>query len=133
MILPVKFSKESGFTLVEFVVAVLILLVGLLALLQTVTYSITVNDTNKMRNDATLMADEIMSRERVKPFANIVTASPITRSINYGLTTKNLTVTETVTDMTTTSKRVQLTVSWQDKGATKNHYLTTIISAVPAN
>ena len=132
MIIPVKLSKKSGFTIVEFLVAVLILTVGLLGLLRTVSYSISVNDSNKMRNDASLMADEIMSRERVKPYTSIATAAPYPRSINYGLTTKVFTVTEAVTPMglTQQSKQVRLTVSWQNRGVTYNHYLTTIISNV---
>lgn len=135
MILSATYDKDNGFTLIEFVVAVLILTVGLLALLKTVDISISQNASNKMRNDAVIIADEVMSREKVKPYAQILSANS-TRTINYGLTVKNYSIAEQVTGMggtPPTSKRVQLTVSWQDKGTTKNHYLTTIISDVPAN
>jgi len=135
MILSATYGKDTGFSLIEFVVAVLILTVGLLALLKTVDFSISQNASNKMRNDAVFIADEVMSRERVKPFAQILSANS-TRTITYGLTVKNYSITEQVTGMGGTppsSKRVQLTVSWQDKGATKYHYLTTIISDVPAH
>jgi type IV pilus assembly protein PilV len=135
MILSATYGKLNGFTLIEFVVAVLILTVGLLALLKTVEISIAQNASNKMRNDAVIIADEVMSRERVKPFARIISANS-TRTINNGLTVKNYSIAELVTGMggtPPTSKRVQLTVSWQEKGAKKNHYLTTIISEVQAN
>lgn len=131
------YGKNRGFTLIEFCVSVLILSVGLLALLNTVNLSISQNATTKMRNDAVLIADEMMSRERVKPFDQISSyTTPRTRSMNYGLTVKNFTIAKQVDGNaggTVASKRVQLTVSWQDKAATKNHYLTTIISNVPAN
>ena len=139
MFLPAAYGKDTGFTLIEFCVSVLILMVGLLALLKTVDLSISQNDTNKMRNDAVLIADEVMSRERVRPFAQISTyTTPRTRSINYGLTVKNFSVAKQVTAMppspaTATSKNVQLTVSWQNRGITKDHNLTTVISDLPAN
>jgi hypothetical protein len=139
MFLPAAYAKETGFTLIEFCVSVLILTVGLLALLKTVDLSISQNASGKMRNDGVFMADEMMSRERVKPFAQISSyTTPRTRSIDYGLTVKSFSIAKQVDGMppppaTPTSKRVQLTVSWQDKGTTKNHYLTTVISDLPAN
>lgn len=135
MFLPAVYGDDAGFTLVEFLAAILIMAVGLLGLLETVNLAISQNASNKMRSDAVIIADEVMSRERVRPFAQISSVNA-TRTINYGLTVKTYSIAKHVTDMggaPPTSKNVQLTVSWQDKMATKSHHLTTIISDTPTN
>jgi len=54
-------KNNNAFTLIEFVVSVLILTVGLLGLLQTINTAISNNMGNTLRNEATVVADEQLS------------------------------------------------------------------------
>ena len=70
--MPVN-TNNQGFTLIEFLVAIVILMVGLLGLLQTVNYAIVNNTTNQLRQEALLLADERMNLEKSKKFTAIST------------------------------------------------------------
>jgi len=131
MILPAGNSNQTGFTLIEVMVAMLILSIGLMALIQTLGSAIHHNFSNKLRNDAVMIADRAMGQERVKPFTAITSATTIAK-VPFALGFVNYSVIENVrpigTSSVPTSKRVQFTVTWRDKQIRKHHSLTTIIS-----
>ena len=62
-------NKESGFTLIEFLAAIVILLVGMLGLLQATNVALTSNQQNQLRNEATLVMDNELSQELAKGYA----------------------------------------------------------------
>jgi len=66
---PARSNKESGFTLIEFLVAIVILLVGMLGLLQSTNVAINSNRQNQLRNEATLVMDNELARELAKGYA----------------------------------------------------------------
>jgi len=125
MRVPVKNSKVAGFTLIEVMVAMLIMSVGIMALMQTLGYAITYNRSNKLRNDAVLIAGSAMEARRIKPFSNITTPR-----VPFALGYVNYSVVSTVTPFSnyTSSKNIQITVSWRDKAVRKYHSLSTIVS-----
>lgn len=131
MLLPAAFGKDTGFTLIEFAVAMLIMTVGVLALLQTVNLSINANASNKKRNDAVVIADQMMGAMKVLPFNSVVDGG-VSKTSNAGLVFTNYSVVQKVTgipnNIAPTSKNVQITVSWRDKHVKKSHSLTTLIS-----
>lgn len=131
MILPAGSSKQTGFTLIEVMVAMLILSVGLMALLQTLGSAIHHNFSNKLRNDAAMIADRAMGQERVKTFTAITSANTLAK-VPFALGFVNYSVIEKVKPIGSspvpTSKKVQFTVTWRDKQVRKHHSLTTIIS-----
>lgn len=129
MLLPAKNSKKAGFTLIEVMVAMLILTVGLMALLQTLAYAISHNFSNKLRNDAVVIADRALGHERVKPFATISSANT-TAQVPFALGFVNYSVLGKVAKIGSgaVSKNVQFTVTWRDKNVRKHHSLTTTIS-----
>ncbi len=130
MLLPAKNSKPRGFTLIEVMMAMLIMTVGLMALLQTLGYAISYNFSNKLKNDAVMVADRAMMHERVNPFANITSVNTVDR-VPFALGFVNYSVFEKVTKIGSsdppTSKNVLYTVTWRDKGVKKQLFLTTII------
>jgi len=125
--------NKNGFTLVEFLVAVLILTVGLLGLLQTVNYAISHNMTNQLRQEAIMLADERMNLQKSKPFALIsTTPAPYQRldmaqrTINKGF--HNYSVATNNADLTGQSKHIDIRVTWKYKGVNYNHSISSLVS-----
>lgn len=137
MVLPVRYSNKGGFTLVEFLVAIVILMVGLLALLQSVNMAIDANSSNKKREGAVQLADQAMGRLRGTQYASVLTNSlsgdyPGLKKKSYaGLGFVNYSVYNVVTNLAANTKNVQVIVSWREKGAHKSHALTTVMADQP--
>ena len=129
MLLPVAHVK-NGFTLVEFLVALLILTIGLLGLLETVNVSLQQNMSNKLRADAVMIADKVITADRTLPFANILATNgtQVTKSVNAGGGVVNFLVARQVSQTAGSSLNYKVTVTWSEKGKAKEHSLSTIIS-----
>ena len=118
---------NSGFTLLEIMVAFVILTIGLLGLLETVNVSIMHNMSNKLRSDAVMVADQVMMADRAGNFADLATGSWLKKS---GVSGVEYTVTRTVTPQVpgmSSTGSLTVTVAWLEKGRQKQHSLTTLI------
>ena len=115
------FSDKKGFTLVEFLVAVVILTVGLLGLLQSVNLSLSHNMRNQLRQEASVVADGEIAKELAKGststgFDAISTTTKyytVTRQTMNGF--RNYSVTKTGTPVTDNTKQVNVQVLWHYK------------------
>jgi len=143
MTTPVS-CNNRGFTLLEVLVAVVILTVGLLGLMQTVNYALEHNLTAQLRQEATLVADQEMSVEKAKPYADImapdfdkdiadfnalptvVTNSTVDRLVNGS--NRSFVVVKTVRSPTPQSKNIEVMVSWVHKQNTYTHSVASIIT-----
>lgn len=124
----VSLTKE-GFTLIEVLVSLLILMVGLLGLLEIVNVSIAHNLNNQFRNEAIMLADRTMNNVKMAPFNNIsvkTTYSNYSCRMNLGY--KNYSVTKTTTNPTTNTKRVEIMIAWRYKAQRYIHSIVTLIS-----
>lgn len=113
--------NSDGFTLIEFLVSIVILMVGLLGLLQTVNVALQYNMGSQMRNEAVSVGDSQMSLELAKPFDLISTGTSsraVPRQILNGY--KNYSVTRSGQDMTY-SKQVTIEVRWVYKNQRLTH------------
>lgn len=130
-------SNNSGFTLVEFLVSIVILMVGMLGLLQTVNYAISYNANNQLQQGAILLADELINIQKAKPFNNIssgVTPGLVRKSIEKRMISgafKNYSVVKiglqnSATDPTVKNYEVQ--VSWKYKQQRYQHSISTLLS-----
>lgn len=123
------FRNESGFTLIEFLVAIVILMVGLLGLMQTVNMAIHYNMNTQIRNEATMIADEQIAIELAKPFDLVSTSTRNTvipnRPVLAGF--RNFSVVRTGNTLSN-SKQVNFTVTWRHKGVRSTHETSSVVS-----
>ncbi len=115
------FRNKSGFTLIEFLVSIVILMVGMLALLQSVNIALRYNVSSQLRNEAVSVGDNRMSVELAKPFDLIstVTGSRVVQ-IQFQNGFKNYSVIRSGQDMAN-SKQVTVEVRWKYKNEQFTH------------
>ena len=75
--------RNKGFTLIEVMMAILILMVGMLGLLQTINLVIEVNLRNQVREEAVYVGERVMNELRGKGFDNISVATPSSQPFTY--------------------------------------------------
>ncbi|WP_246545410.1 prepilin-type N-terminal cleavage/methylation domain-containing protein [Pelotalea chapellei] len=120
--------NRSGFTLIEFLVSIVILMVGLLGLLQAVNLSYSHNMQNQIRNEAVAVVDEEMAKEIAKGYDNASTttkAYPVRRNVLTAL--KNYSVVRSGASLQN-SKQINFEVRWRYKGAAYNHGASTVLT-----
>lgn len=130
--------NSEGFTLLEFLVAIVIIAVGLLALLQSINLSLAENLKTMFRNQAVMLADERMTVEKTKPFDCISTTNNnlpkeghfafTTQTLNVKGASMNYSITTIGSDLTTNTKNLEIDVTWNYKGKSYSHALSSLIS-----
>jgi type IV pilus assembly protein PilV len=117
-------SSSCGFTLVEVLMAMLIMTVGLVGLLQSLEVAYQHNARNRLREEGVLLAEEQMNVLRQTVFQKSTTAK---RSI--GGMTKDFSVTRQVQKINDTdSNRLTVIVGWTFKNATTKHVIYSMTS-----
>jgi type IV pilus assembly protein PilV len=123
----------SGFTLVEFLVAIVILMVGMLGLLQSINVAIDKNVETTFRNEAILLADDGMMRKRAagfKVFSGADTIDVVDRysQVKVRGILKNYSVKETIQKTTNNSQQLIINVSWKKNNAKYSHSVSSFVS-----
>lgn len=125
----IALKTEEGFSLIEALVAMLILSVILLGALQGLMVSYRTSSTNTLRNEAISMAEETANALRNTPYANLVdgtTTNIVSRQVANA--SVPFTVTQIVADsVASVAKSVQITVTWPYQGQTITHTTTIIV------
>ncbi len=124
-------NNRSGFTLLEVLVAILIIMAGMMALLSAATTAISLNLDNMLRDEAVQVSD---SRMRVVkgnqaatlslPFQNLSIVSTRMSKLRSKSTPYTVTLSSSPTGGNANILRVS--VSWNYKSKTKRHELITL-------
>jgi len=120
--------NKKGVTLIEMMIALVILLVVSLALMQTALIGIKANLQNTLRDEAVSVAEMRINQLRSLPFDSISTApaeAEVTR--NFRGFTQIYTPTRTIDDINANSKQISILVSWTYRGKDYSHGVTTIV------
>jgi type IV pilus assembly protein PilV len=121
--------NNRGFTLVEFLVAIVILMVGLLGMLQGINLAIDKSMENVLRNEALTVADDLMMAKRNKSFAAL---STITTNVNMSRYTrgvyKNYSAQQIVSSASPQTKEVIVNISWKYKNIKNKHSVSSYVS-----
>jgi len=122
-------QNNIGFTLIEFLVAIVILTVGLLGLLQSVNYAISTNMQTQLRDEGVRLADERMATEKSKVFDAISTNQRAEKvEVNVMNTFKNYSVVKNTSSVTSNTKNVQIDIIWKYKNQRYNHVISSLVT-----
>ena len=125
-------NNRHGFTLIEFLVAIVILMVGLLGMLQAVNVAMDKNLETAFRTEAIMLADDVMMRTRTSSYDSVAVTVPsppatgVSRAVQ-GIF-KNYSVQQIVKQPTTQSKEIIINVRWRKKNASYTHSLSSVIT-----
>lgn len=121
---------ESGFTLVELLAAMVIMLVGLLGLLQSVNIAMEYNLKNQMRNEVVRVAQDAMNDMRSRAFNSVssktTTVHSSLRNINRTYSVKR----NVLFTGTSSSRKYQVDVRWKYKNVSTTHSVMSVRSRV---
>jgi Tfp pilus assembly protein PilV len=107
-------KQESGFTLIETCIAMVMLLVIVCGVLPLGVYALKYNSAAAIRAGAVTAAQRKLEQLRAGAFTSCISSSEV---VTVGPTESNsYTVDVTVTDVTTTLKNVQIVVTPQGRG-----------------
>lgn len=126
MQLTVKLNNK-GFTLIEVLVASIILTVSMLGTLQAITFSMQHNLNNYSRDESVRIAEERMNELRDTSFTALASGSSVVTR-KYKNVTRTFNVNWTVTSLSTNSFAIQVVVNWTILGKVYSHSVTSIIS-----
>ena len=123
--------NKKGVTLVEVMIALVILLLVFLALMQTALVSINANMNNVFRDEAVSIAEQSMNEARIIPYDTLLpgaSASVIQRNFR-NIMSMNFNTNMTVATLGAAgdAKQVSIQVTWNWKGEAFSHTITTLI------
>jgi type IV pilus assembly protein PilV len=117
---------KRGFTLVEMMMAMLVMTVGLLGLLQSINVAYEHNLRNKLREEALLVGEEQMNVLRRSPTASAISFQSVTTVVRgIAGANKKFTVTRECQPMSST-QRLKVTVVWSFKNVSTTHAIYTL-------
>jgi len=121
-------SNKRGFTLIEVVVAMGIMLVGLLGLLATANLAMDFNTRDYMRDEAVRVGERFMNSAKNAAYSSITagTTNDTYTSTIRGIS-KTYNVTRTVNQLTNT-KHVSIVVNWTYKGQNYFHGVDSVVT-----
>lgn len=120
--------NNAGFTLIEFMVATFILMVGLLGMLNGVIIAAQRNQETTLRNEAIALADDQMMMQRSKSFASIASVPKVATPRMVRGVQKSYSTAVTVTTPTANSSQIAVLVTWNFRGAPKSHQISSAVA-----
>lgn len=133
---PTVMTGDEGFTLIEFLVATVILMVGLLGMLAGIDMAMRRNIENNLRNEGVHVADDVMLASRARSFVSLSTTvtNPawklVPQSEKRYVTGiyKNYSVQQIITEKTSQSKEIIVNVAWKYRNVRNSHSVSSIVS-----
>lgn len=129
--MEIAYNSKAGFTLIELMISIMILMVGILGLLQMVNVSISHGLSSKYRNEAVAVADEVLLNQQARGYDQIVSMtnySAVHRPLLSAY--KNYSVVTTGSVVSANTKQVNVTVSWVYKKIRYTQQAATLISKI---
>lgn len=121
-------KNNGGFTLIEVLVAIVILMVAMLGLLQSIEIAMEYNLKNQIRDEAVYVGEKYMNEFRGRGYSAITgnySTLTVTSKIRGGK--HNLSVDRSWSDLGANTKRLQILVKWKYKGV---EYENRVISPI---
>jgi type IV pilus assembly protein PilV len=119
-------SIEEGFTLIEIMIALVVMSIGLTALAAVQISAIRGNAFSKRMTTAVSIADEKIEQLKSSPYANILSEPSI--QITQSNMNFTMQVTVTANSPLPNSKKVEVVVTWSEGSKSHSVPITTIVS-----
>lgn len=128
--------NNKGVTLIELMVSLVILLIVSLALMQTSLLGISTNMKNQIRDEAVNVAEMSMIRLRSLPFTAALVHADLTATAGVMETpverkfrgfSIDYRPRRTIVDINTETKQITMAVTWDYRGKTYTHGITSIM------
>lgn len=119
-----KYSNNRGFTLIEVMVSIIILMVGLLGMFQAVNLALDKNLENQLRQKGIAVAEQQLNNLKGRSFSNITGNTRSSVRVTSGSVFKNISVQRQIDDLAVTdsnTKRVSIRVWWNYRGRPYEH------------
>lgn len=113
-------SALAGFTLIEVMVAIVILMVGLLGMFQSINLVMEKDIESQLLQRGVEVAEQRMSDLKAMPFANLTGNNKTTATVAIGSSFRNMSVESLIQNLATT-KQVSVRVSWRYRGRSYEH------------
>lgn len=122
-------KKDKGFTLVEVLVAIVILFISMMAVLHALGLSVEHNMKNIIMDEAVRISEQKMNELRNIPITSLASAtqSPIPRTFRN--VTIDYNVNWIVENLSADSRAIQVLVQWRWKNIDHQHTATSIVSS----
>lgn len=115
---------QRGFTLIEVMVSVIILMVGMLGMFQAVNIALDKNLENQLRQKAIAVAEQQLNNLKGRAFSNITGNTRSFVSVASGSVFKNISVQRQINDLAVTNsktKQLSIRVWWSYRGRPYEH------------
>lgn len=123
-------SNSGGFTLIEVMVAIIILMVGLLALLQSINLSIVTNQQTAMRTQGTMIGEEHLASIKSRPFDSLVDGvENVVAPTRMRGTFVNYSVWRKIDSVSATAKQIDVGVRWKHRGNQYEEHLVSVVTS----
>jgi len=119
----ISIDNEKGFTLVELLVAMIIIMVALVPLLYMFTNGMTTTFDTQRRQVATTIAEKTIEEVRTLSFASVASVAEATVTEDNRFTREVV-----VTDRSATLKEINVIVRWTERGSGQSVDLTTLLA-----
>lgn len=135
-------KNNSGFTLIEVLVAIVIMMVGMLGLLQSINIAMEYNLKNHLRDEAVFVGEKYMNIQRGKAF-DLLSTVPLPSGNTYSTRYEpskirgtgkpyniEMSVQDLSTDAATPSKQITVVVKWTYRGVEYQNRVTAPVSII---
>lgn len=124
-----SYNDNGGFTLIEVMVAILIMMVGMIGVLQSLNVAMEHNLKNQMRDQGVYLGEKVLNDMRGQAFdATAVFYNQTTIPVNIRGLPSRYTVDRTVTPLGKDTTQYEVTVGWTYKGRGFQNRVVTVRS-----
>lgn len=124
--------RQRGFTLIEVMVSIVILMVGLLGMFQSINLAMDKNIENQLRQKAVAVAEQQLESLKGRTFGNITGNTSTFVKVASGSVFKNISVQRQIADLAVANsrtKQVSMRVWWSYRGKPYEHQTATGIGS----